>query len=64
MKWFLAMTIETLTSSVGAVEVGSSEAMVTEKRAKAAIIERSTEARGTISYSRADEQTGLQNCII
>ena len=50
MKWILAMTVEMLTSSVGAAEVGSPEAMVTEKRAKAAVIEHSTEDMGTISY--------------
>ena len=50
MKWFLAMTVETLTSSVWAAEVGGSEAMVTERRAKAAVVEHSTEAMGTISY--------------
>ena len=55
MKWFLAMTVEMLTSSVGAAEVGGSETMVTEKRAKAAIIEHSAEATGTILYRLADE---------
>ena len=64
MKRFLAMTIKMLTSSVGAAEVGGSEAMVTEKRAKAAVIEHSTEAMGTISYRRADEQRGLPISII
>ena len=55
MKQFLAMTVEMLTLSVGAAEVGGSEAMVTEKRAKAAVIEGSTEAMGTISYRLADK---------
>ena len=55
MKQFLAMTVEMLTSLVGAAEVGSSEAMVTEKRAKAAVVEGSTEATGTISYRLAEE---------
>ena len=64
MKRFSAMTVEMLTSSVGAAEVGGSEAMVTEKRAKAAVVECSTEAMGTISYRRADKQRGLQISII
>ena len=55
MKRFLAMTIETLKLLRGAAEVGSSEAMVTEKRAKAAVVEGSTEATGTFSYRLADE---------
>ena len=58
------MTVETLTSLVGAAEVSRSEAMVTEKRAKAAIIEGSTKAMGTISYRPADKQIGLQISII
>ena len=58
------MTVETLTLLVGAPEVGSSEAIITEKRAKAAIVEHSTEATGTILYRQADEQRGLQISII
>ena len=49
------MTVETLTSSVRAVEVSGSEAMVAEKRAKAAVIEGSIKATGTISYRLADK---------
>ena len=64
MKRFSAMTVETLTSLVGAAEVGGSEAMVRVKRAKAAVVECSTEATGTISYRVADEQTNLQISII
>ena len=64
MKRFSAVTVEMLASLVGTAEVGGSEAMVVEKRAKAAVIEGSTEATGTISYRLVDEQTGLQISII
>ena len=64
MKRFLAMTVETLTSLVGAAEVVGSEAMVTVKRAKAAVVECSTEATGTILYRGADGQRSLEISII
>ena len=61
MKRFLAMTVETLTSLVGAAEVVG---MVTVKRAKAAVVECSTEATGTILYRGADGQRSLEISII
>ena len=54
------MIVETLTSSVGAVEVRGSLAIVGGERAKAAVVEGSTRATGTISYRLADEYRGLQ----
>ena len=58
------MAMEMLTSSVVAVEVRSSEAIVTGERAKAAIVDGSTRATGTISYRLADGHRGLQISMI
>ena len=58
------MVVETLTSSVGAVEVRGSQAIVGGERAKATVIEGSTRAMGTFSYRITDEHRGLQISII
>ena len=53
------MVVEMLTSLVEAVELRGLSVIVAWERAKAAIIEGSTKATGTISYRLADRRRGL-----